>query len=455
MHEFRIGILEALQERTPYIRSCVVCGGMEHDFLSKKGSIGRRGVKEKNKVVIAMDVVVSLSVIDEPVVKEKQSSLVDTSIPNVEKTGLTQGSTMAGNTSGMSSYANVTGEPSRKALNFRILFTPEGNMIAVVVPVESIRTIGERFSNTAYGFFLEKRVAYPAVANYVKYGLWNPDVNLLKENVGNVPVWVKLHGVLVTAFNEDGLSALATKLGTPLMLDSYTSDICLQSWGMQSYARAILSFGLMWMKTPRCAFCKVFGHIQKECPKNPGLGVTKNLKKPSQASRGVPVGPKVRFKPAKEYKPVSKNPTANTSSNKKKCAEPTKEWLLFWNVETSSTSTTPIVDKICKLEKLIIDEKITLVDDDGKPLKKVDYLGDHDSGDEVESVDNDMTRSMASEMVGFGTKILLEQWRHSYENDDYDEDPYDDDMYECQDFPDKIQDICDNLDIRFRGRRKK
>ncbi|PWA80509.1 zinc knuckle CX2CX4HX4C [Artemisia annua] len=41
-------------------------------------------------------------------------------------------------------------------------------------------------------------------------------------------------------------------------------------------------------KPPRCACCKFFGHIQEECPKNPGLGVTKNLKKPSQAPKGVP-----------------------------------------------------------------------------------------------------------------------------------------------------------------------
>ncbi|GKD77507.1 zinc knuckle CX2CX4HX4C containing protein, partial [Tanacetum coccineum] len=30
---------------------------------------------------------------------------------------------------------------------------------------------------------------------------WNLDVNLLKEDVDNVPVWVKLHGVPVTAFS--------------------------------------------------------------------------------------------------------------------------------------------------------------------------------------------------------------------------------------------------------------
>nr|GFB17715.1 hypothetical protein [Tanacetum cinerariifolium] len=90
---------------------------------------------------------------------------------------------------GSSSYANVTGKPSRKKVNFRTLFTPAGNRIDVVFSVEFIRTISERFSNTVY-------------------------------------VWVKLPGVLVTEFSEDGLSAIATKLGTPLVLDSYTSDMC-------------------------------------------------------------------------------------------------------------------------------------------------------------------------------------------------------------------------------------
>ncbi|GJZ29563.1 hypothetical protein Tco_0574210 [Tanacetum coccineum] len=41
-------------------------------------------------------------------------------------------------------------------------------------------------------------------------------------------------------FSEDGLSVIATKLGTPLVLDSYTSDMCMQSWGRSSYARAMI-----------------------------------------------------------------------------------------------------------------------------------------------------------------------------------------------------------------------
>nr|GFA02610.1 RNA-directed DNA polymerase, eukaryota, reverse transcriptase zinc-binding domain protein [Tanacetum cinerariifolium] len=59
------------------------------------------------------------------------------------------------------SYANLfTARLSRKAMNFRTLFTPGGNGVDVVVSVESIRAIRARFANTVYGFFLGKRVAY-------------------------------------------------------------------------------------------------------------------------------------------------------------------------------------------------------------------------------------------------------------------------------------------------------
>ncbi|GJX70367.1 retrotransposon protein, putative, ty1-copia subclass [Tanacetum coccineum] len=458
---------------------------MERGFLSKKGSGEGRGVKEKdpNDVPVAMEV-------QSPLVE--QTNAVNTgggSYPPLP----TLGTTPAGNTPGKFSYANVIGELSKKAVNIRTLFTPGGNGIDVVVPVESIRAISERFVNTAYGFFLGKRVAYPVV---------------------------KLHGVPVTAFSDDGLSAIATKLGTPLMLDSYTSDMCLQSWGRSSYARVMIKLRAAvelkdtivvampkimgeryytcivrveyeW-KPPMCLCCKVFSHTQEECPKNIGLGVAKNVKKPSQTSRGVSIGPKVGFKPHKEYRPVAKKPTASSSGNKKKCVVPTIEVSnlkgvahtnevsnsnsfevlnsvdndveLGTNGETTNLVTNEAnssgpsfmnVDNSSKFEDLLIDGQALLVDEAGNPLKNVEYPGDYDSEDEVASVDNDMARSMASEMVGFGTQSLLEQWRDSYGNSDYDEDPHDDDMYEGHDLPQEIQAICDNLDIRVRGRKKK
>ncbi|GKD90060.1 putative reverse transcriptase domain-containing protein, partial [Tanacetum coccineum] len=69
---------------------------------------------------------------------------------------------------------------------------------------------------------------------------WHPNENLLKEDVSIIPVWVKIHGLPIMAFSEDSLSAIATKLGTPLMLDSYTSHKYMQYWSRSSYARVMI-----------------------------------------------------------------------------------------------------------------------------------------------------------------------------------------------------------------------
>nr|GFC26619.1 hypothetical protein [Tanacetum cinerariifolium] len=54
-------------------------------------------------------------------------------------------------------------------------------------------------------------------------------------------------------------------------------------------------------------------------------GEKKTVKKPSQTSRGVPVGSKMGIKPQKKYRHVSKKPTASSSGNKIKSVEPTIE----------------------------------------------------------------------------------------------------------------------------------
>ncbi|GKC27807.1 hypothetical protein Tco_1035101 [Tanacetum coccineum] len=151
------------------------------------------------------------------------------------------------------------------------------------------------------------------------------------------------------------------------------------------------------------------------------------------------------FKPQKENRPVPKKPTASSSGYKKKGVEPTIEvsnsnpfevlnsvdnnvelgtnegttnlvnngvtssGSSFMNVDNSSTSTTPINDKIKKFEELLTSRQAILVDEAGNSLKKVEFPGDYDSEDGVASNNNDMARSMASERVDFGTQSLLEQ----------------------------------------------
>nr|GEU32095.1 hypothetical protein [Tanacetum cinerariifolium] len=133
--------------------------------------------------------------------------------------------------------------------------------------------------------------------------------------------------------------------------------------------------------------------------------------------------------------------------------EATSSGSSFMNVDNSSSGTTPFIKKIKKFKDLLTSRKAILVDKDGNPINKVEFLGDDDNEDEVASVDNDMARSISYER-GYGTQSLLEHWRDSYGNDDYDDDPYDDDMYEGQDLSHEPQAISNNLDTVFKVARR-
>nr|GEV33974.1 hypothetical protein [Tanacetum cinerariifolium] len=117
-----------------------------------------------------------------------------------------------GYSSGISGALSFGDATNTHAMNFHTLFTPTRKRVDVVVLVEFIRSISLRFVNTSLG----KCVAYPVVIyfssingldamlengpwfiynNPVILKKWNSDVNLLREDVGNVPVLIKHHGV--------------------------------------------------------------------------------------------------------------------------------------------------------------------------------------------------------------------------------------------------------------------
>ncbi|GJW34859.1 hypothetical protein Tco_0057779 [Tanacetum coccineum] len=107
-------------------------------------------------------------------------------------------------------------------------------------------------------------------------------------------------------------------------------------------------------------------------------------------------------------RPIFKKPTSNSSGNKKNVVEPTKE------VSNSNTF-----------------DVLNLVDND-------EELG---------------TNRWTSNLII--RVIMIVRMRDSYENGNYDEDPYDNDMNEGQDPPNKLKEICDNLDIGVRDHMKK
>ncbi|XP_022014955.1 uncharacterized protein LOC110914476 [Helianthus annuus] len=240
------------------------------------------------------------------------------------------------------SYADLVANPSNKKLNFRTLASPDPHDDCdVVLPKDSIRVVQDKLANTLYGYFLGDRVAYPVVEYYVKnkwkrFGLvkpmmnangfffffkfadhagmmvvlkegpwvirsqplflceWSPNTKLVKKEVKNEQLWVRIHDVPLAAYTEDGLSLIVTAIGVPKLLDSYTTSMCMDSWGRSSYARALIEVSAdkelkkeTTMAIPkldgdgyvketmyveyewnphRCSHCCVFGHSNDQCP---------------------------------------------------------------------------------------------------------------------------------------------------------------------------------------------
>nr|GEX27100.1 hypothetical protein [Tanacetum cinerariifolium] len=347
---------------------------MERGFLSQKENENGRRVKEKNNDVAAKDDV-SPSVTGEIVVKKKQSSLVDTTIPTTKMDKLsslddttvlgsfpslsTPVTTTAGNAPGKSLYAYVTGKPSGKKLNIHTLFTPGGNGIDVVVPVDSIRATNAMLENGPW--FIRN--------NPVILKKWHPNENLLKKDVSIIPVWVKLYGVPVTAFSDDGRS---------------------------SYAKVMIELR---------ADVELKDNIVLVMPRIKGEGYytcnIRNLKKTSQTPKGISVGQNMRFKPKQVFQLVSKMSTANTSGKKMNNSESTKE-----------VSKSNPFEVLTSFDNDMDLGKLRFMDNDGNLLVSTGIV---ESDSEVEVVFDETVKLKSSTSgkdrsdKGYDTNSLLEQ----------------------------------------------
>ncbi|GJU15374.1 hypothetical protein Tco_1143340 [Tanacetum coccineum] len=226
------------------------------------------------------------------------------------------------------SYAKlVTGEPSRKSVNFRTLITPIENGADVAKPFESIHSISERFANTSYSFCLGKWVAYAVAANYVKN------------------TWCK-YGLIKSKLNSSNSYARAMN---ELRADEELKDTIVVpmlklvgEWFNMCTIRVEYE-----CKPPRCLSCK--------------------------ATRGVLVGPKLSFKSTKQiYRLVSNKNDASISGYKNKVEVSRKE--------VSNSNPFDALNSIKNDDEL---GKFLLVDDDGKLVSKVVSMVNADSDSAV------------------------------------------------------------------------
>ncbi|XP_021979806.1 uncharacterized protein LOC110875922 [Helianthus annuus] len=295
------------------------------------------------------------------------------------------------------SYADkVQSTCKKREVNFRLMEPMETRDDAdIVIPREVVQQVQHKFDNVLYGYFLGNCLPFPVVEYYAKnvwakfgflklmmntsgffffkfdskegltkvleggpwlirkvplfLNVWSPKVTLKKDSIKTVPIWVKLHNVPIVVYTDDGLSLLASKLGVPKRLDSYTADMCVDNWGRSSYARAMIEinadnelkdhitvaipkmdeegFILERVKVEyewrplRCSSCCLFGHDDNTCHKKPNgkakvvtvdeEGFVTDNRRMARYSF-----PQKKQKPKVVYKPKTNKNHASTSGTK-------------------------------------------------------------------------------------------------------------------------------------------
>ncbi|GJT14867.1 hypothetical protein Tco_0873573 [Tanacetum coccineum] len=174
------------------------------------------------------------------------------------------------------SFASVVHDkPSKKLVKIKEMSSEETvNGAAVALPIEAVEAVNARFTNTLYG-----------MESVLENGPWL---------IHRVPLILN-EWTLNTILKKDEIKS--APIGRPIMLDTYTSNMCLHSWGRSTYARALIEISAdMELKKslviaiplcnkvghtfatidieyewipPRCESCKFFDHISTKCPKLP------------------------------------------------------------------------------------------------------------------------------------------------------------------------------------------
>ncbi|GJT73014.1 hypothetical protein Tco_1032300 [Tanacetum coccineum] len=237
------------------------------------------------------------------------------------------------------------------------------------------------------------------------YDLWLPFASVHE---------VKFHDVPLVAYISDELSLMATKIGTPMMLDSYTNFMCLESWGWSTYARTLIEINAcnnfsdnlvmavpdlegngytkqkihveyVW-KPHCCNTCLIFGHSRIDCPKAPPKRVVNSLENGKEQSSKADDEGYIEVKNKKSGGINEGNGTFSLSNSFKALNID----LVIEEVEMGNKASTFGMKE----------EGYTLI------VERI-----NGSEDEVKSVDNEMASYLALKPsgVGYGTKILLEQ----------------------------------------------
>ncbi|GJT92144.1 zinc knuckle CX2CX4HX4C containing protein [Tanacetum coccineum] len=69
---------------------------------------------------------------------------------------------------------------------------------------------------------------------------WEPGLCMSKPDTSKLPLWVKIYDIPLEAWNVEGISRIASRIGVPIIMDKITTLICEKPYGRASYARVLV-----------------------------------------------------------------------------------------------------------------------------------------------------------------------------------------------------------------------
>ncbi|XP_024978939.1 uncharacterized protein LOC112516149 [Cynara cardunculus var. scolymus] len=275
---------------------------------------------------------------DKDIAFNAPSSPLNLNAQNDGKTSFKSKTVWNGNNSTIlpNSYAHViSGSKKHANENFRFIPNLNENVNSPIdIPVSVVKKSCETYAKTLCGYFVGKRLPFPVVRFYAsklwsQYGIedvllnghgiflfkfsstdgiqkvidngpwtlknvpifiqnWRPGLNLNSNLHDKIPLWVRIHDIPYDAWNDEGLSHIASKIGIPLAMDSWTANMCKYAAGKSAFARVLLEVPVRdsWIeevkvripdpdtlsmtmyalrveyewKHPMCTECHIFGH---------------------------------------------------------------------------------------------------------------------------------------------------------------------------------------------------
>ncbi|GJW27094.1 RNA-directed DNA polymerase, eukaryota, reverse transcriptase zinc-binding domain protein [Tanacetum coccineum] len=91
----------------------------------------------------------------------------------------------------------------------------------------------KKWQLTLCGHFVGYRMSYAELR-------WNTNVIMDKKEPKTLPLWVKLYSVPIEAWTVNGISAIASSLGKPLIIDKTTTRMRNEGRGRVGYARVLV-----------------------------------------------------------------------------------------------------------------------------------------------------------------------------------------------------------------------